>query len=209
VLWGRFDGSNWILQRRDLSGEGALGSIEGLSTAGRNAGDPALAWGSDGTLTMTWRRFGGSGDVTQAKSVLRPQPPSPPPPPPPPPPGTEEDKASGGSGVSSDRSSGDRAVVPDGSFQLGKARLNRKRGTAILAVDLPGPGLVALDGGVPQQRQIEAAGRVVLRVVPKAKARGILERRGSVRVKLTLTFIPSGGSPSSRGFSLRLKKELP
>jgi hypothetical protein len=211
VLWSRFDGSNWILQHRDLGGTGTLGSTESLSATGRNAGDAALAWGSDGGLTMTWRRFAGSGDVIQAKTVVKPQPP--PPPPPPPQPDPEGSGGSGGSGNSSGARSGarsgDRAVAPDNSFRFGPARLNRTKGTAIIALDLPGPGTVALDGAVPQQRQAAAAGRVVLRVVPKSKARGILERRGSVRIRLTVTFIPSGGSPNSRGFSLRLKKNLP
>jgi hypothetical protein len=60
---------------------------------------------------------------------------------------------------------------------------------------------------LPQQRQAEAAGKVVLRVLPKRPARRLLDRRGSLRVKLTVTFIPRGGLPNSRGLSLRLKKK--
>jgi glycosyl hydrolase family 26 len=70
VLWTRFNGSNWIVQRRDLSATGALGSTtESLSAAGRNAGDAVVAWGGDGTLTMAWKRFDGRGDVVEAKRV--------------------------------------------------------------------------------------------------------------------------------------------
>jgi hypothetical protein len=70
VLWTRFNGSNWIVQRRDFAATGTLGSTtESLSAAGRNAGDPVVAWGGDGTLTMVWKRFNGSGDVVEAKRV--------------------------------------------------------------------------------------------------------------------------------------------
>jgi hypothetical protein len=87
-------------------------------------------------------------------------------------------------------------------------KLNRKLGTAKLTVVVPGPGTVAVDGAVPQQRQADAAGRVVLLVRPRPKAKLSLNRSGSVRLKLTVTFVPRGGEPNSRGLSLRLKKEL-
>ncbi len=227
VLWSRFDGTQWLVQRRDLDGAGALGATTTLSTAGRSAGDPALAWGEDGTLTMSWRRFAGSGDVIQVNSV--PGPPSPPPPPPPPtPPPTEEPEAEGGSGSGTSAgagsgsgvsvgsgsgtsgagggSGGEVAVAPDNSFRIAAVKLDRKHGTATIAVAVPGPGLVAVDGAVPRQRQAEDAGRVLLKVLPKRRARRLLQRRGSARLKLTVTFIPRGGSPNSRGLSLRLKK---
>lgn len=194
VLWSRFDGSNWIVQRRDLAAAGTLGATENLSAAGRGAGDPAVAWGEEGTLAMLWKRFNGAGDVVQARTVPRPSPP------PPPPATTADTSGSGGSG-------GTTAAEPESAFRLGPIRLNRKRGTATIAVQVPGPGLVALDGAVPQQRRVPAARRVTLLVLPKPKARRILTRAGSVRVKVTVTFIPRGGLPNSRTLTVRLKKE--
>lgn len=197
ILWSRFDGANWIVQRRDFAAAGTLGGTETLSGPGRSAGDPALAWGGDGTLAMVWKRFNGAADVVQARTVPIPQPP-----PPPPPGGDPETSGSSGS------TSGDGGVAAvDNSFRIGKVRLDRRRGTATVAVEVPGPGLVALDGAVPQQRQVGSGGEVRLRVLPKRKTRRLLERRGSARLRLTVTFIPRGGSPASRGFSLRLKKE--
>ena len=58
VLWSRFDGSNWIVQRRDLDGAGALAATVTLSAAGRGAGDPSLARGNDGTLAMVSAALG-------------------------------------------------------------------------------------------------------------------------------------------------------
>jgi hypothetical protein len=201
VLWSRFDGANWIVQRRDLAPGGVPASTEGLSTAGRNAGDSVLAWASGGTLTMAWKRFNGGGDVVQAQTVPRPD--LPPPPPPPPPAGE-----AGGSG-GGDRSLQPAPTLAANSFTIDKVRLNRRRGTANLTVAVPGSGLVAVDGALPQQRQVDGAGRVTLAILPKPKARRILLRRGSVRLRLTVTFAPRGGLPSSRDLSLRLKKELP
>lgn len=203
VLWSRFDGTQWLVQRRDLDAAGALGTTATLSAAGRGAGDPALAWGEDGTLAMSWRRFAGSGDVIEVNSV-----PKPPPPPPPPPPtsGSGGESGPGDSGGSGSGGAGSAALAPDNSFEVEAVRLDRRLGTAAITVLVPGPGLVALDGAVPRQLQARRAGKVVLRVVPKRRARQLLRRRGSVRVKLTVTFIPPGGMPNSRGLSLRLKK---
>jgi len=72
VLWTRFDGSNWIVQRRDFAATGTLGTTENLSSAGRRASDPIVGWGGDGTLAMGWRRFNGAGDVIQAKTTSAP-----------------------------------------------------------------------------------------------------------------------------------------
>jgi hypothetical protein len=72
VLWTRFDGSNWIVQRRDLAAGGTLGTTENLSSSGRRGSDPIVGWGGNGALAMSWRRFNGAGDVIQAKTVPAP-----------------------------------------------------------------------------------------------------------------------------------------
>jgi hypothetical protein len=206
VLWSRNDGSNWVVQRRDLGADGSLGATVALSAGGRGAGDAVAAWGEDGTLAMLWRRFASAGDVVQANTVPKPEPP-------PPPPDPEEEENGDGSSAGSEAGTGsgggpDATAPVDNSFKLGKARLDRRRGTATLAVEVPGPGLVAVDGAVPRQQRADGPGRVTLRILPRPKARQILNRRGSVRLRLTVTFVPSGGEPGSRAVSLRLKKEL-
>ncbi len=72
VLWSRFDGSSFIVQRRDLFANGTLGATQSLSAAGRTAGDPVLAWGAGGTLATAWRRFNGAGDLVQRLTVPQP-----------------------------------------------------------------------------------------------------------------------------------------
>jgi Glycosyl hydrolase family 26 len=194
VLWDRFDGGSFVVQRRSLGGDGALGSTETLSTAGRSAGGPAVAFGGDGTLAMAWRRFNGSGDVIQAKTVPIPQPP------PPPPPGQP------GTGPSSRGSSPSGRVAIDNSFQVDRVRLNRRRGTATLFVRVPGPGEVRLDGVVPRRAQAAGPGTVRLRVVPRAGKRRLLRERGALRLKVAVTFEPAGGEANSRLVAVRLKR---
>jgi hypothetical protein len=139
VLWSRSDGSRFLVQRRDLGATGTLGATETFSAAGRDAGAPAVAWGSDGTLAATWRRFNGRGDVVQAKFVPRPAPPPTPEPPPDSPSTTPS-----GSGKRTSSKAAPRTV--DNSFTIGKPSLNRRRGTASLPVTVPGPGLVTVEG---------------------------------------------------------------
>jgi hypothetical protein len=69
VIWSRFDGANWIVQRRDLAAATSLGATENLSSAGRRASEGVVGWGGDGTLATSWRRFNGAGDVIQAKTI--------------------------------------------------------------------------------------------------------------------------------------------
>jgi len=196
ALWSRFDGSNFIVQHRDLAPDGTLSSSEGLSAAGRSASYPVVAWGADGTLTMTWARGSGSADVVQAKTVpLSPPPPTPPPPPPP----------SGGSG--SPPPGGTTAPQQvDNSFTLGRLRLNRKLGTATLVVSVPGPGEVGLVGAKSRRHYAAGAGTVTLRIVPGPAKRRRLRRHGSLRLRVTVTFAPDGGMANSRSLTVRLQK---
>ncbi|HWO83999.1 MAG TPA: glycosyl hydrolase [Solirubrobacterales bacterium] len=202
VLWSRSDGINWIVQRRDLAADGTLGTTTSLSAAGRGAGEGVPAWGGDGTLAMVWKRFNGADDVVQAETVPGSGPP--PPPPPPPPSGTSGDPEGSGGGSGAPLPAA--ASLPDNSFSIGRVRLNKRRGSATVAVIAPGPGLVSISGAVPQLRTATAAGKVVLRVLPSPAQRRALRRKGSARLRLTIAFQPRGGVAKSRDLSLRLKK---
>jgi hypothetical protein len=95
---------------------------------------------------------------------------SPPPPPPPPP--------------------------PSNHFSFGKVKLNRHHGTAKLAVDLPGPGDVALAGKhlTAVSKHPGKAGEVRLKIKPRGKAKRTLLRRGKLTVRPQVTFTPTGGT---------------
>jgi Calx-beta domain len=97
-------------------------------------------------------------------------------------------------------------------FALGQVRLNRKTGTATLAVTVPGPGKVAISGnGVKAARAVVARSVRAPRTVQlPIKASGEGERRlsrtGNVSVKPSVTYTPIGGRPSTRSRNVRLEK---
>ena len=115
----------------------------------------------------------------------------------------------------------DVATIPSNADTLGKVKRNKHKGTAILAVDVPGPGTVALTGkGVKTQRTgraadaskaVTAAGTVKLLVKPKGKAKHKLNKTGKAKVKVTVTYTPTGdapGSPNTQTKRVKLVKKL-
>ncbi len=64
IVWAHFDGSDFVIQRRDVAADGTPApEIVDLSAPGRGAGAPQLALGAH--TTVIWRRFDGAGDVVQ------------------------------------------------------------------------------------------------------------------------------------------------
>ena len=82
-----------------------------------------------------------------------------------------------------------------GALKITKIIKNKKRGTASLLIHAPGAGAVNLAGKSlkPAASTVGAAGDVTLRVKAKGKASKKLNQQGNAKVKLTLSFIPTGG----------------
>jgi hypothetical protein len=105
---------------------------------------------------------------------------------------------------------GDRKPAPR-KFALGTVRLNRKTGTARLAVTVPGPGKLAISTGSAKvgraaTRLIKAAGTVQLPIKASGKQQRTLARTGKVTVRASVTYTPSGGKPTTRSRNVRLEK---
>jgi hypothetical protein len=128
--------------------------------------------------------------------------------------------ADGGSGTfSSDtdaRMNISAVVKPSSTFTLvGAPRRNKKKGTAVIDVDLPGPGTVELSGpkvktaGAAARTSATATGPGVVQLVVRAKgkAKKKLKTTGKAKVSVTLTYTPTGGDPSAQSLQLRLKKK--
>jgi len=211
VVWDRFDGANFIVQRRGVDATGApAASVVGLSAAGRGATTPAVALSPDGLPIAIWKRFNGGAEVVQASSVVKP--PAPDPSSPDPPPATAPPAPSPGAGSRPAATSKGSAPVADpvaidNSFLIGRPRLDRGKGIARLPVTVPRGGKLSLFGARSQDRAVAAAGTVVLLVRPQGAAARKLEKNGSVRLKLTVTFVPSGGTASSEELRLKLRKD--
>jgi hypothetical protein len=103
---------------------------------------------------------------------------------------------------------------PSNSFTLGKAKLNKKKGTATLTVNVPNPG--ELTGSGKGVKVASAAvisktvspGNVKLTIKAKGKKKATLNETGKVNVKPKITYTPTGGSPSTQAKKLKLKKTL-
>jgi hypothetical protein len=104
------------------------------------------------------------------------------------------------------------ASPPSNDFSLGKLKKNKNKGTALLTVDVPGPGTLTLGGtGVKAQRsagatiskEVTKAGPVTLKVKAKGKKKTKLLDNGKVKVKAQVTYTPSGDLPGTPNTELK------
>jgi hypothetical protein len=116
---------------------------------------------------------------------------------------------------------------PSNAFSLGKVRRNKRKGTATIAANVPGPGTLTLTGkGVRAQRTgrasravasktVSGAGTVKLKVKPKGKTKRRLSDLGKAKVKVKVTFTPNGtatgdviGDPTTQSKRIKLIKRI-
>jgi DNA-binding beta-propeller fold protein YncE len=99
------------------------------------------------------------------------------------------------------------------SFALGKPVLNRKKGTAKLAVAASGSGVVALVGRALKSKSLASGpGSAaplsgVILVKAKGKALKELRKSGRAKVRATLEFTPTNGSPLLATKSITLRRK--
>jgi hypothetical protein len=97
-------------------------------------------------------------------------------------------------------------------FAIGKVKLNKKKGTATVAVSVPGAGTLTLGGRLlVKQRTVRTAtsvGTVKLLVKPKGKAKKALSKKGKAKVQASISFLPSGAGVGSQVKKLTLKKTM-
>ena len=102
------------------------------------------------------------------------------------------------------------ATPPSNRFRFGPLKRNLKRGTAILTVIVPGPGILRLRGKwvavAHATRRVGAARRVRLVIGAKGKARRTLRHRGRVKLRVRVAFTPNGGTTASRTKTVGLKR---
>jgi hypothetical protein len=97
-------------------------------------------------------------------------------------------------------------VAPSNAFKLRKLKRNRRKGTATLQVEVPGPGRLVLFGMKVRRfaREAETAGTFNLKIVPKRKLARRLRARGKARISVNVRFTPTGGSANNRSKSVKL-----
>jgi hypothetical protein len=101
---------------------------------------------------------------------------------------------------------------PSNHFKLGKVSLNRGKGTALLSIDVPGPGVLSLTGTKEVKAVRKSVARAgVVKLLVKAEGRSLrtLRQSGSAKVKVVLGYTPSGGTEASVVKRLRLLETTP
>lgn len=105
-----------------------------------------------------------------------------------------------------------QSTPPSNAFTLGKLALNKKKGSAKLSVKVPGGGTLKVADVKKSKKRIKAktvhagaAGTVKLPLQPTKSARGILEDKGKLKVKVKVTFTPTGGLAATQTRKLTLK----
>jgi hypothetical protein len=93
-------------------------------------------------------------------------------------------------------------------FTFVKVELNKKKGTAELTVNVPGPGKLSLSGKTVKDANTTAAdpGDEVLKVKATGKAKEKLADKGKVKVPVDVTFTPTGGDSATRSKTVKLKR---
>lgn len=90
--------------------------------------------------------------------------------------------------------------LPSNRFHFAGLRKNRANGFAVLYVRVPGPGKVSLKGRGFRRlsRTARQATTVALPIKPKVRLRHFLKRHGKGKIRVVVTFTPTGGIPRKR-----------
>ncbi len=89
---------------------------------------------------------------------------------------------------------------PSNKFHFAGLRKNRANGFAVLYVRVPGPGKVSLKGRGFRRlsRTARQATTVSIPIKPKVRLRHFLKQHGKGRIRVEITFTPTGGEPRTR-----------
>lgn len=90
--------------------------------------------------------------------------------------------------------------LPSNKFHFAGLMKKRSNGFAVLYVRVPGPGKVSLVGRGFRRlsRSARQATTVSLPVKPKVRLRHFLKRHGKGRIRVVVTFMPTGGIPRTQ-----------
>jgi ABC-type phosphate transport system substrate-binding protein len=110
---------------------------------------------------------------------------------------------------------GPLVVPPSNTFSVTKKAISSKTGKAIISLKLPGAGKVVMVGKAKVGGKNIKVGKVTLNAAkagtfkltlnPSPAAKKALKKAGSLKVKLQITFTPTGGSAKSTSTAVTLK----
>jgi hypothetical protein len=106
-------------------------------------------------------------------------------------------------------------VQPSNAFTFGDTK-DKRNGTALIVVNAPGSGVFELSGqslfsasGAGTRSSVTATGPGIVKLLVKAKgkAKKKLKKTGKAKVTANVTFTPTGGDPSTKSETVKLKKK--
>jgi hypothetical protein len=104
------------------------------------------------------------------------------------------------------------STPPSNVVALGRPALNKKKGTAKLPVAVPGPGTLTIADVKKTKKRVKAktltatvAGTLNLPVKPTGSARKVLREKGKLKLRVAVTFTPTGGFAAAVTRKLTLK----
>jgi subtilisin-like proprotein convertase family protein len=100
-------------------------------------------------------------------------------------------------------------IGPDNEIKFGKLKRNKKKGTAKLFVNVPGPGTLVLSGEQVKKvkKTVKKAGKVGLPIKPKGNAVGLLQENGKAKLRAKVAFTPTDGTVFTKTKKLKLLLE--
>lgn len=98
---------------------------------------------------------------------------------------------------------------PSNAFSFGHFKTNAKQGTATQSVTVSGPGRLVLAGNDVKEAKKTASqqGAISLSIVPIAKAKSALNRTGQTKIKVAVSFTPTGGTSKTQKKTVKLVKK--
>lgn len=121
--------------------------------------------------------------------------------------GTTTSPSSASAGTTASPSPG--RVAP--TIELGKVKLNAKKGTATVLATVNGPGELRVTGPNAKTTTVKAggAGSVAIAVTARRKALKQLKAKGALTARVTVTFTAAGGGTATASKAVRLREEPP
>jgi hypothetical protein len=108
----------------------------------------------------------------------------------------------------------DAVSIASNGFSIGKAALNKKKGTARIPVTVPDAGSLKVSGnGVSGKAKLASkavqvsGGTVTLLIRPSGKTKGKLNETGKAKVKAAITYTPTGLTANTEKTKIKLKKK--
>lgn len=106
-----------------------------------------------------------------------------------------------------------RGTNTSNAIALGKPKLSKKKGTAILPVKVPSAGDLSVSGNgvgaqVATSTAVHGPGVVNFKLKAKGKSKRKLKKTGKAKLKVTITFTPTAGNPTTGQTKVKLKKKL-